>query len=343
MGQKVAWRTAMATALYGEAGFFTRPGLRSAAFRTSANAHPVFAAAMLRLVLAVDDALGRPDPLTVIDVGAGAGNLLAWLGDNSPLGQRLRLSAVELAPRPHGLFTAIDWSDRLPDPGTVTGVLLATEWLDNVPLDVAEVDATATARYVLVDPESGAEAAGAALNKADADWARRWWPSATPGTRVELGGPRDAAWSAAVACLDSGICLAVDYGHTRSERPAFGTLTGFAAGRQTAAVPDGSSDVTAHVAMDSVAAAGEAVAGLPALLTTQRDALRGLGVGGTRPPRELAERDPTAYVRALADASSAAELTDTAGLGGHYWLVQPVRCAFALLGEIFTGGDGVAR
>ena len=33
---------------------------------------------------------------------------------------------------------------------------------------------------------------------------------------------------------------------------------------------------------------------------------------------------PAGYMRALADASTAAELTDPAGLGGHYWLLQPV-------------------
>ena len=38
-------------------------------------------------------------------------------------------------------------------------MLLATEWLDNVPLDVAVHTADGW-RYVLVDPESGAETLG---------------------------------------------------------------------------------------------------------------------------------------------------------------------------------------
>jgi hypothetical protein len=66
------------------------------------------------------------------------------------------------------------------------------------------------------------------------------------------------------------------------------------------------------------------VAGLDPLLVRQSAALAALGVRGNRPPIELAHRDPAAYVRALADASTAAELTDLAGLGSHYWLLQPV-------------------
>jgi hypothetical protein len=76
--------------------------------------------------------------------------------------------------------------------------------------------------------------------------------------------------------------------------------------------------------MDAVAAAGSAVAGVPARLATQRESLRALGVDGARPPLALAHRDPQGYLRALADASVGAELTDPAGLGGHYWLLQPV-------------------
>ena len=60
------------------------------------------------------------------------------------------------------------------------------------------------------------------------------------------------------------------------------------------------------------------------LLTTQREALRGLGVHGGRPPLTLAASDPEAYVRQLSQATGDAELIDTQGLGGFGWLVQTV-------------------
>ena len=183
------------------------------------------------------------------------------------------------APRPADLPAHIGWTNRTPKPRTLTGVLLATEWLDNVPLDLAEVDDAGTARYVLVDPSSGTETVGEPISIADAGWSRRWygempWPSRT---RLELGAPRDAAWATAVAALRCGYAITVDYGHTRDTRPSHGTLTAFRSGRQVAAVPDGSCDLTVHVAIDAVRAAGEAVAGMPAQLTTQREALIGLG------------------------------------------------------------------
>jgi SAM-dependent MidA family methyltransferase len=242
------------------------------------------------------------------------------------MARRMRLGAIEVAARPVDLPEHIGWYDRLPPPGSVTGLVLATEWLDNVPLDVAQVDRTGTPRYVLVDPDSGGEVDGGPLRPADSAWAVRWWSEAPweEGVRVELGRSRDEAWEGAVASLDRGVALTVDYGHMWYDRPRAGTLTGYRSGRAVATLPDGSCDITAHVAIDAVCAAGEAVAGRAAALITQREALRALGLDSGRPPLVLANRDPAGYVRALSAASQAAELMDTDGLGGHYWVVQPV-------------------
>ncbi|NJC69211.1 hypothetical protein HC031_05685 [Planosporangium thailandense] len=316
----------MECGLYGPDGFFTRPGPGPAGhFRTSAHAAPAFAGAVATLVRRVDAALGHPDRLDLVDVGGGRGELLtavlAALPDDATA--RVRPVVVELAPRPAGLPDGIGWTAELPD--DLEGVLVATEWLDNVPLDVVEVDEAGDARYVLVDG-AGEERLGPAVEPDDAAWLATWWPldQAPPGARAEIGAPRDAAWAHAVATMTRGLALAVDYGHLREERPAFGTLTGFREGRQVLPVPDGTCDLTAHVAIDAVAAAGAATAGRPAHLSSQRASLRALGVDGARPPLALAHTDPHGYLRALAAAGVAAELTDPAGLGGHYWLLQPV-------------------
>src|SRR5690606_11005310 len=134
---------------------------------------PLLATAFLRLIAAVDEALDRPDPLDVVDVGAGAGDLLRRIAVLAPayLRQRMRPRAVELAPPPADLPAAIGWAAELPDAGALTGILLATEWLDNVPRDVAEVDGDGRLRYVLVDPQTGAETLGEEVDDRDADWA----------------------------------------------------------------------------------------------------------------------------------------------------------------------------
>lgn len=319
------WRAATQTALYGvdgTGGFYRRPEGPAGHFRTSVHASPLFAGAVARLLCRVDEALGRPASLDFVDMAAGRGELVTAVLAALPGGvaARTRAYAVEVAGRPEGLAHRIEW---LPEPPRqVTGLLFANEWLDNVPVEVAEVDSAGVARLVLVR-DDGVERLGEPVSGAEAEWLAQWWPSTgEEGLRAEIGLPRDAEWASAVACLVQGLAVAVDYAHSANARPPFGTLTGFREGRETAPVPDGSCDITAHVALDACAKAGERDSG--ALLLTQRAALRALGITGARPPLALASTDPAAYVRALASAGEAAELTAPGGLGDFGWLLQPV-------------------
>ncbi|MET9614548.1 SAM-dependent methyltransferase [Kitasatospora indigofera] len=314
------WRPAMEEALYGAEGFYRRPEGPAGHFRTSVHASGLYARAVARLLGEVDEALGRPAELAFVDVGAGRGELLAGVLAAVPAGLagRLHPYGVELAARPPGLPAEVRWTDR--PPAGVTGLLFANEWLDNVPLDIAEAGEDGVLRYTEVDTAGGEQRPGAPVSEADRRWAERWWPVREPGDLVELGGPRDEAWAGAVGSLAAGLAVAVDYAHTAGRRPPFGTLAGFRDGREVSPVPDGSCDVTAHVALDAVA-----VPGVHSLWTTQREALRALGVSGARPPLSLASSDPAAYLRALGGAGEAAELTDPAGLGAFGWLAQAVR------------------
>ncbi|WP_069813948.1 SAM-dependent methyltransferase [Streptomyces sp. TP-A0874] len=306
------WREATERALYQPGGFYLRERPADH-FRTSVHASPLFAGAVAELLGRVDRSLGSPATLTMVDLGAGRGELLTGVLARlapEPLA-RLRACAVEVGPRPEGLDPRIEWLTE--PPAGVHGLLFANEWLDNVPVDVVEVAADGEPRLVLVAPD-GRERPGPRPARPDADWLDRWWPLSEPGRRAEIGRPRDEAWERAVGCLDRGLAVAVDYGHRRSTRPPFGSLTGFRAGREVPPVPDGSCDITAHVALDSCGGT----------LLSQREALHRLGVGGARPPLSLARSEPAAYLRALNSASEAAELTEPAGLGGFGWLLHPV-------------------
>ncbi|KAB8163856.1 hypothetical protein FH609_019635 [Streptomyces sp. 3MP-14] len=333
------WGAAMERALYGPGGFY-REQPPAAHFRTSVHASPLFARAVVELLTRVDAALDHPAELALVDLGAGRGELLTGVLAAAPpeLAGRLRPFAVELADRPAGLDPRVTWRATPPE-GTV-GLLFANEWLDNVPLEVAETDAAGVARRVLVDltdgdgdetgeengDGAGVERLGPPLTTAEEAWLRRWWPlSGQPGERAEIGLTRDAAWAGAVATLARGLAVAVDYAHTAADRPAGGTLTGYRHGRAVPPVPDGRCDLTAHVALDSCAAVRPG-----ARMLSQRAALRALGVRGARPPWERARTDPAGYVRALAEAGEAAELTDPGGLGGFGWLLQPVGVASPL-------------
>ena len=303
------WRTAWQDALYGVDGFFRRQA-PAAHFRTSVHASPLFAQALVNL--AHEAGLGA-----VVDVGAGRGELLATVHALDP---SLTLLGVEVAARPPDLPAAVGWTPDLP--ASMDGLVVANEWLDNVPCDVVEVDEHGSPRLVHVDPATGAESLGSAPPGPEVeDWLEKWWPVSEPGTRAEVGSSRDAAWAGVVRRLGRGVAVAVDYGHTRDTRPPFGSLRSYRDGVEIEVVPDGSRDVTAHVAVDSLAAA------VGGRLVRQREALRQLGVRGDRPDLALARSAPASYLSALGRASEAAELTDPAGLGGFFWLITEVERA----------------
>jgi len=298
----VRWREAWNEALYGQDGFFMtdRPAQH---FRTAVTASDAFAEAIARL--ARDEGLS-----TVVDVGAGGGELLARL---SVIDAGLTLIGVDVADRPTNLPAGIEW--RRDVPAEFDGLVLAHEWLDNVPCDVVELDDDGVTRLVLVDPETGVERLGDPIESA---WLDAWWPLSEPGERAEIGEPRDEAWSEVVEAV-TGLAVAIDYGHVAADRPAYGSLASFRDGQEVDIRPDGTRDVTAHVAVDAVA---DHVGGR---LERQRDALARLGVDGTRPPLDLADADPHAYLTALSRASEAAELCARGGWGDFWWIVTDTR------------------
>lgn len=310
-GGWTTWRTATERALYGPGGFYRRTseGPRDH-FRTSAHASGLFAGALLTLarVAGLD---------TVVDIGTGRGELLVELRNRDP---SLHLIGVELADRPAELPADIAWTDTMPT--GVTALVVANEWLDNVPVDVVELTSDGP-RVVEVDA-SGNERIGAPPGDEDARWLAQWWPLREVGDRAEVGRPRDLAWADVVGTLRHGVAVAIDYCHAREERPPGGSLTGFRHGRQVPAVPDGSCDITSHVALDACADAGRAAGATSTSLTTQRAALTALGVRGAAPDAAAATTDPTGYLAALRDAGEAAELTARGGLGDFGWLVQGV-------------------
>jgi SAM-dependent MidA family methyltransferase len=305
----IGWDRAWARALYGPDGFYRRPEGPAGHFRTAAHAAAAELAAALHRLAA---GLGC---CAIVDVGAGRGELLTALAATDPAGAssgRARLHGVDVVARPPGLPAGIGWTanpapqNPLPASLDLTGALLiGWELLDVVPGPILETDGTGVRRQVLVDPATGRERLGPAATGTDLVWAGRWWPGPdgdppAEGDRVEVGAGRDRFWADLVRRAVTGgakALLAVDYAHSRPDRPAAGSLTGFRAGRAVPPVPDGSMDLTTHVALDSVEAAGRAAGVTSSRRTDQGTALGELGV--TR-----------------------RELLDPGGLGGFGWLLQ---------------------
>ena len=301
----LTWRAAMAAALYGPGGFYRSAGAPARHFRTAAHTGPAWATAIAALIERVYDDLGQPADFAVVEVGAGFGELLTGLEQHAS--GRWRLVGVDLAPRPEPLPPVIDWRPEMPT--QFDGVLLAVEWLDVVPVDVAELGDDGP-RLVEVRAD-GEERIGDPVSPADDAWLDRWWPLADVGDRAEIGRTRDEAWQQAVDHLRRGVAVAVDYAAVPA-RDVAGTLTGYKEGRQVMPIPDGSMDITAHVLFESLASTA---------LLTQRDVLRQLGVQGDRPSYD---GDAPTYLRELSRAGDEAELLDPGGLGAFTWLVHAI-------------------
>ena len=104
-GGAIPYDEFVARALYGPHGFYTDPDAGGSAgrrgdFLTSPEVGPLFGAVVARYLDAVWAQLGRPDPFTVVDAGAGPGTLArAVLAARPACAAALRYVAVEVAAR----------------------------------------------------------------------------------------------------------------------------------------------------------------------------------------------------------------------------------------------------
>jgi hypothetical protein len=320
------WRDAWLESAYGTGGHW-RTSLPADHFRTAATS----TTALAELISA--ELRARPEIGIVVDLGAGDGTLLNQLAGQPgrlPVTPErhpgLRLYGVDLRNRPDGLAEGISWcrdlwdvtadrwtsgeADRMLAALDAPALVIAVEWLDDLPCVVAERSG-GVLREVDISWH-GVELAGRPLTGESLEWAERWWPS---GPRTEVGLSRDRAWSDAVAALGrhGGLALMIDYGHLSSSRPHHGSLTGYAHGRQLDPQPDASMNLTAHVAVDAVRWAGE-----QAGARTVRQA-RLAEVVAHLPAVDTA--DPLAV---LARRSERAALASGRVWGGQYWLLQQV-------------------
>lgn len=317
----LGWARAWQQALYGPDGFYRRAA-PAQHFATSAQGIPGGGALLAEAVAAL---AARYRCTAVVDVGAGRGELLTELATRAP---RLALTGVDVVPRPPDLPPGVDgWlvspgGPALPPTlGDLQDTLvLAHEWLDVVPCQVAQRDRHGVWREVEIIARSGTvtERPGPPLTGAEQEWAERWL--APQVWRAEIGLARERALTDLLTRVRSGLVVVVDYGHRGADRPPGGTLTGFRDGRQVDPVPDGASDLTAHVAVDAL------LATLPRGARAQRQGtvLRDL-LGDPAPPvpHDLSRSDPGAYLRALARRGALGTLTSGA-LGDFWWVQVPV-------------------
>lgn len=322
----------MDLALFGPGGFYDRPPVgREGHFLTSPHVHPVFAELLLHAVLDLWQRLGRPEPLALVEVGAGDGtlatDLLRLLHERG--GPAVDYLAVERSPGARARLAQLPVRviERVGDAGPpAPTVMFANELLDNLPFrrvrgtrdGVVEVGIEAvTNGFIEVDIPCDREIA---------ELVAKLSPALAPGQEaiVPIGALRFVDDLAAT--LRRGYALLIDYGSARSPSSE---VHGYREHRVLEDVlrDPGSADITAGVDLGAIARRAEA-RGLRSLgLTSQGDALRALGFAewnASQRARQgglLAEGQGRRATRVWEGRSQASLLVDPVGLGRLKWLL----------------------
>lgn len=283
-----------------EGGYYraaeARPG-RGGDFLTAPELHPIFGATLSTGLMEIWDRLERPSPFTIREHGAGTGALAVAILDaidDDAVRLAVRYEPVDVDPRRLDAFretlTAAGHGAALGAPTDdvpVTGVVLANEVLDALPVhrvrrrgaDLRElavaVDADGALREAEIEPTTPTLAA-----RLEAEGVEL-----VDGQTAEICLSLDAWIAEAAAPLARGIVLLIDYGAPATElydpvRRRDGTLRAYLRHRvhHDPYVHIGRQDLTAHVDVTAVERAAQA-AGLTTIgITTQAEALMGLGI-----------------------------------------------------------------
>ena len=317
----------MELALYGARGFYERPPVGERGhFVTSPHVHPVFADLLADGIRACWHALGRPDPLPLVEVGAGDGTLATQL--------RRALADVPkryvVVERSTGARQALR---RLQPPVQVAaslesigqrldGVVVANELLDNLPfrwvrrhvhgdvhevrVDVADGDFVSVDRPVDGDDEELVDAI----------------PPLAPGADgpVPVGALHLVERLARV--LHCGYALFIDY-----EAGPASEIHGYRGQRPVEDVlsEPGTADITAGVDFRVLSGRAEALGLRSFPRVSQRSALTALGYDRWarhelgRQAEAQTTRSGREAVLAWSGRNAAALLVDPAGLGRFRW------------------------
>ncbi len=286
----------MERALYDpEHGFYEsgQAGRRGGHFITSPEVGPLFGAVVSRMLDRRWDELSQPDPFTVIDAGAGPGTLARTMAKAEPdCTSVLRWINVERSAAGRAAHTIGNSHSEMPE-GPLTGVIVANELLDNLPLRLLTSE----------DEEVGEH-------------------RPNPETRLTPHQDQACAWlSQALSVLDRGTVMVIDYMSTTEEmaqRPWpewLRTYRGHERGDDPWTAP-GTQDITCEVALDQLAAVRT-----PTRVSTQADWLRAhdieeLVAEGIAAWRAGAAQGDLAALAGRSRAIEAEALLDPAGLGG---------------------------
>lgn len=256
----------MELALYGPEGFFRAPRLRSIKsgdFLTSPEVSSLFGQTLARFVEAERAHLG--EPFVLVEAGAGSGSLLRSLLEVVDV----EAWAVEISPPAVSAVAQLVGSDHvvgsvghLPHP--LTGVVIANELLDNLPMSIAQLTEWGWRERWVDNDDGRLTFVDAPLSPEVKDWLESFAGPVEVGgwVEVQLGG---CDWIREVLALfEHGTLVVIDYGDTAENlapRRRDGTLRTYRShhlGPHPLDEP-GATDITADVNFTALISAAEGV------------------------------------------------------------------------------------
>lgn len=349
----VGFDEVMELALYDpDDGFYTSgvgaAGRRGGDFLTSPEVGPLFGAVVARAIGATWEALGRPAGFTVVEAAAGRGALAAavraaqpewwdaatWvLVERSPSLRATQREVLGLDPGTTGRFRqAAGLSGvvaAMAGPTSLTGVVLANELLDNLPVRLVQRHDGAWHELRVVASATGPRVArGAGVPDAVARRLGELAPEAPDAAIVPLAAAARRWVAAAAGLLDRGEIVVVDYGDdtaSLASRPSGEWLRTYR-GHDRAGDPLrelGAKDITCEVPLDQLDLPS------PPQRVGQAAWLRSHGIedlvdDGRRVWRERAHLGDLTALRARSRVREAEALLDLDGLGAFWVLQWPV-------------------
>jgi SAM-dependent MidA family methyltransferase len=231
----ISFHRFMEVALYHpECGYYRRgrdPFGRQGDYFTAEQIQPVFGILIAARLRQLREELGKPSEFTVVELGAGRGEMAAALSE-------FNYCPVDIA--------GGDWPERF------TGVVFTNEFFDALPVHVA-VRRGKTFREMLVDwrQDRFTWTEGAPVPEEEAEYVARYGHELEDGAWIEIN-LDSLHWLDEIARrLERGYIFTIDYGYAARELIRFprGTLMSYrrhSAAEDVLAEP-GERDITAHV------------------------------------------------------------------------------------------------
>ncbi|HUD99505.1 MAG TPA: SAM-dependent methyltransferase [Bryobacteraceae bacterium] len=239
----ISFQRFMDAALYHpDFGYYRRardPFGKQGDYYTAEQIQPVFGILIAARMRALHQAMGAPPDFTVVELGAGRGEM------------RAAFSEWHYTPVDHA-------GGALPE--RFRGVVFANEFFDALPVEEVTCRDGAYREMRVAWNERFVWVAGPPVREEVADYLRRYFPPPAEDTIYEVN-LEALAWLERIACaLADGFVFTIDYGYTRAESVRFprGTLMSYRRHRAEEDVLDnpGTRDITAHVAFTALAEHG---------------------------------------------------------------------------------------